>query len=206
MAPVEKSQSTTEYLLLMSMVVSAIWLFCKPGGPLLNNVLPNLFNDTGAIVDYPPITIPPTLTSPGFKGANLPGPWNPFDDSWNSGQPGGWVFPNTPPSGWVNPNTPPPGWISPPPPPTNAPCPGCPPPPPGPGCPGCPKPGFQGQLEKEEPSNLIVTAVPQKFMTDTLSDHDSIDPSEDFALIKDPSAAKDANKSQKNLKLTSGHK
>ena len=37
----EKSQSATEYLLLMGMVVSAIWMFCRPEGPLFNIVNEN---------------------------------------------------------------------------------------------------------------------------------------------------------------------
>src|SRR5262245_9294415 len=54
MAKNQKSQSSLEYLLLMAMVVSAIWMFCRPEGPL-EDILNKQFNDIpDLVVAHPP--------------------------------------------------------------------------------------------------------------------------------------------------------
>ena len=52
----EKSQSSVEYLLLMSMVVSAIWIFCRsegPGAKLINDIPNIVLGD----FPYPPSSV-----------------------------------------------------------------------------------------------------------------------------------------------------
>ena len=53
----QKGQPAVEYLLLMSMVVSAIWMFCRPGGP--GEVLVN------GPPSGPSIQYNPTIDTPG---------------------------------------------------------------------------------------------------------------------------------------------
>ena len=81
----EKSQSTLEYLLLMGMVVVALWMFCRQGGPLFNYVNENPGGGGppgGPPGTPPPVSNPPDLFSIPRRPFGFPGGFDRwFDDN-----------------------------------------------------------------------------------------------------------------------------
>ena len=58
----ERSQSTIEYLILMAMTASVVWIFCRPQGPMEKTV------NEGFCRFFPPRYIPPPISAEDDPG------------------------------------------------------------------------------------------------------------------------------------------